>query len=113
MILLKSFRGDWEFYRYLLFRNELSESKIRPEDVKFVIPLLDLEQQTLGSYVAQRPLRVWLYTTTGAILATSAKNWPLEAVAVWVALAILVLFIHYNIPIFITTRRRRYDRAIG
>jgi hypothetical protein len=59
-----------EFYRYFLFQEKLREFKIRSEDVKSLIPLLDFEHKTLSSYIAQKPFAVWIWTTTGGILAT-------------------------------------------
>lgn len=107
--LLTTFGRDWEFHRYLLFRHKLQHWKFRVEDVDEVRPLLDIEQQTLGSYVAQKPLTVWTYTTLGAILAASASNWPLKNVVVVTALGVFVLFILHISPMFITNQRRQYE----
>lgn len=107
--LIKSFGGNWEFYCYLLFRDELKQWGFRIEDVEKVKPLFYVEQQTLGSYVAQKPFTVWVYTTLGAILAASASNWPLKHVVVVTVLGVLALSILHISPMFITNQRRQYE----
>jgi hypothetical protein len=71
--------------------------------------LLDLEQQTLGSYVAQKPLTVWLFTTSGATIAASATTWRLKEAIIVASIGGFFALILYVVPMFITDQRRQYE----
>ena len=107
--LINAFGRNWEFYSYLLFRDELTQCEFKSEDVKKVMPLFEVEQQTLGAYVARNPLIAWIYGTSGAVLAASASNWPLIVVILVAFIGGLGIAILHVIPTFITNQRRQYE----
>jgi hypothetical protein len=78
--------------------------------VEKVRSLFDVEQHTLGSYVAQRPLTTWLAATLTVIIGNSAKNWPLWFVGMLVGFCILIFIsILYQAPLFISAYRRQFE----
>jgi hypothetical protein len=107
--LPKAFRDGREFHRYCLFRNELNKFQFDPEDVEIARPLFMVEQHTLGTYVAQRPLTTWIAATLTVILGNSAKNWPFWFVGVVFGICLFIIFILYQVPVFISAYRRRYE----
>ena len=107
--LFKNYRDGWEFYRYIYFRTELMKLNLKSEDIDYINLLISLDQQSLGSYVARKPVASWIYATSGAVVATSAANWPSKIMVQVVIYSFVALMILHLIPIFISNQRRQYE----
>lgn len=84
--LAKIYEEGRELSRYFLFRVTLRDYNISKKDIESVNHLFQIDQQSLGSYVAQKSSIIWIVSTLTAVLAASATIWSFQFVFMFFSL---------------------------